>query len=383
MVPETPTTAPGQFTSRSSSTEPVCSPQARARTQGSARSEAPSRALSVVVADPTAAPWSTPRWVTNPDGALGPDPDAPRACLYSHKSAGGILRWSGEVISLAGEVGSGSEQAARSVKRGTITEWSERSRRRLVKMVLASEAAKWGQRGDMTAVLLVTLTYPGQDGREYIPHDGRVARAQRARFLQRWNRRFDGCRGVWKLEFQARAGEWAHDWERCAPHWTMWLEAPERVALPEIREWVSSTWWQLVGSQAQSHLLAGTRVEPWHGSLVGYALKYMRKGHDKEYQHRVPEGYVNPGRWWGLVRLPVRWTEIPLSERQFFTLRRLLIKSRQRVRRRRSRLKVLSRYGGLWMWTRRDGVARTADMVRAFMRGTQLAIDGVRGVTPR
>jgi hypothetical protein len=75
----------------------------------------------------------------------------------------------------------------------------------------------------------------------------------------------------------------------------------------------------------------------------------------------------------------VRWTEISLSEREFFTLRRLLIKSRQRVRRRRSRLKVLSRYGGLWMWTRRDGAARTAEMVRAFMRGMQLAIEGARG----
>src|ERR1700675_2191803 len=35
----------------------------------------------------------------------------------------------------------------------------------------------------------------------------------------------------------------------------------------------------------------------------------MRKGRDKEYQHRVPDGYVNLGRWWRLVGLPVRWTE--------------------------------------------------------------------------
>lgn len=311
-----------------------------------------------------------PRWVTDPD------PGEPRACSYGHISPGGILKWSGEVITLAGQMGGVKRRGVRWIKRGTITEWSSRSRRRLAQVVLASDAAKWGQPGNATEVRLVTLTYPGQDGRAFIPRDGRVAQTQRRGFLQRWKRRFGICRGVWKLEFQARSGEWANDWERCAPHWALWMEAPPTIPLVELQTWVSSTWWRIVASQAESHLRAGTRVEPWHGSLVRYALKYMRKGRDKEYQHRVPDGYVNVGRWWGLVGLPVRWVEASLSEAEFYRLRRLMIRSWKRVRRRRSPIRVRGRYAGLWMWTRRDGGARTTDMVRTFMRATQLALEG-------
>jgi hypothetical protein len=318
-----------------------------------------------------------PRWITEPNCDLGPDPADPRACLYGHKSAGGSLRWAGEVISLAGEMGGSTEERrARVVRRGVIVEWSGRSRGRLVKMVLASAAAKWGELEDPTRILLVTLTYPGQEGREYIPRDGRITHRQRGRFLERWERRFGGCRCVWKLEFQARAGDWPNDWERCAPHWTLWMDTPREVRLLDVREWVSRSWWEIVGSKAQAHLHAGTRVEPWRGPLVAYALKYMRKERDKEYQHRVPEGYVNVGRWWGLVGLRVRWVKAPLSERQFFTVRRLVIRSRRGVRRRRGRLRVRGRYAGMWMWTRRHGVARTGEMVNALMRGTQLAIEG-------
>jgi hypothetical protein len=131
-----------------------------------------------------------------------------------------------------------------------------------------------------------------------------------------------------------------------------------------------------VGSKAQAHLLAGTRVEPWRGPLVGYALKYMRKDRDKEYQHRVPDGYVNVGRWWGLVGLGVDWIEASLSEREFFTVRRLVMRSRRGVRQRGAQLRVRGRYAGMWMWTRRRGVARTGELVQALMRGTQLAIQG-------
>lgn len=382
-----PTAGFRPFTRGRSSIVPARPRRARARSaSGSARSDVAPRAQAIAASNPTAAPSESlsgaeevPRWVTDPDCDLGPDPAAPGACLYDHKSPGGILRWSGQVISLVGEIGGKQRKSQTESRRGLITGWSEASRRRLVKMVLASDAASWGQPDDPTVVLLVTLTYPGQDGRELIPHDGGVAHRHLARFLKRWLRYFGKLRGLWKLEFQARAGEWAHEWQRCAPHWTLWAEAPAGVSLTKLREWVSSHWWQIVGSEAESHLLAGTRVEPWHGSVVGYALKYLRKGRDKEYQHQVPDGYVKVGRWWNLVGLPVQWTEAALSEHEFFVARRLMIQSQKRVRRRRSPVKVLGRYAGLWMWTRRDGAARTREIVTALMRGVQLATAEGRG----
>lgn len=303
--------------------------------------------------------------------AGGRDPVNDRACLNGHKSPGGILRWSGQVISLVGETGGGTTKRHRPLTRGAITCWSERSRRRLVFTVLASPAASWGERDDPSKIYLVTLTYPGQDGCEHVPRDGRIAQAQRARFVKSWKRKFGGVRCVWKTEFQARAGEWEHDWQRCAVHWTFWIEAPDTVPLEAVREWVADRWWRIVGSGAGTHLAAGTKVQPWQGSLVRYALKYMGKGPDKEYQHRVPDGYVNVGRWWGLVGLPVRWIEVGLSEHEFFRGRRLILKSMQRARRRRGRVKIRGRYSGMWMWARRGGEVRTRELIEHTCGGSR------------
>jgi hypothetical protein len=365
--------------------DPVCpgltllAPPEQARARKGARSEIPPRDATTAALSSTAAltesrPDEPPRWVTDSDCDLGLSPDTPRACSYGHISPGGVLRWSGQVISLLGQIGGPKQRQNTKRPRGAITEWSQRSRGRLVLTVLASDAATWGQPEDSTIVLFVTLTYPGQDGREFIPSDGRKAHRQQRRFLEAWTQQFGACRTVWKLEFQARAGDWANDWERCAPHWCCWVEAPANTPISTVRDWVSTTWWRIVGSGARAHLVAGTRVEYWRGSFVGYALKYMRKGRDKEYQHRVPEGFTHVGRWWGLVGLRVRWIEIPLSAREFFALRRLMIRSRNTVRRRKSRLRVRGRYAGLWMWTRRNGKARTRQLVDEFMRGTQLAL---------
>jgi hypothetical protein len=138
--------------------------------------------------------------------------------------------------------------------------------------VLASDAATWGQPEDSTVVLFVTLTYPGQDSREFIPNDGRKAHRQQRRFLGAWTQQFGTCRAVWKLEFQARAGDWANDWERCAPHWCCWVEAPANTPISTVREWVSTTWGRIVthrlplerGAEA-IRLLTNRRA---HGKIV-------------------------------------------------------------------------------------------------------------------
>lgn len=41
--------------------------------------------------------------------------------------------------------------------------------------------------------------------------------------------------------------------------------------------------------------LRATWIE-WDGDPIRYMLKYLRKS-DKEYQHVVPAGYINVGRW--------------------------------------------------------------------------------------
>jgi len=136
---------------------------------------------------------------------------------------------------------------------------------------------------------MVTLTYP-----EGYPSDGAEVKNHLRRFLQevrRWDDRY--CRQVgvpsgshssfWFLEFQRRG----------APHFHIFLNrCPSK-------EWVSSKWYGIVGSEDIRHFQAGTRTEKLKSGRTGtisYASKYAAKLEQKS----VPEGYENVGRFWGV-----------------------------------------------------------------------------------
>lgn len=191
--------------------------------------------------------------------------------------------------------------ARRSSVRGKVREFSSRSRRRL-----AEVAHDLGELH--TPEWMVTLTLPGEwqsvcpDGRAFKRH----VMAWRRR-LDRWLRRggFDSWSGLWFCEFQ----------ERGAPHLHVILWGPglSNVGARAFAEWVSSSWASVVGHrdsvEREKHLRAGTRVERMRERHFGYAVKYAAKMQQK----RVPEGFRDVGRFWGVWRAaapkPVTWTE--------------------------------------------------------------------------
>ena len=190
---------------------------------------------------------------------------------------------------------------ARRSKRGRVREFSARSRRRLAEVAHdlgELHAPDW----------MVTLTMPAEwqsvcpDGRAFKRH----VLAWRRR-LERWLRRrgLDGWSALWFLEFQ----------ERGAPHLHVILWGPglSDLGARAFAEWVSSSWASVVAhsdpGEREKHLRAGTRVERMRERHFGYAVKYAAKMQQK----RVPEGFRDVGRFWGLWRAaapkPVTWTE--------------------------------------------------------------------------
>lgn len=161
-------------------------------------------------------------------------------------------------------------------KRGVISEFSERSKRNMVKATRESQ--------DQYRYF-ATLTYPN----EY-PIYGRVFKNHLRRFLQEL-RRYWARKGVpkietglfWFLEFQKRG----------APHYHLFTAA----FIP--KKWLSWCWFRIVGSKDERHLRAGTNVErlrAGRNGVVSYALKYARKSDQKD----VPSFISNVGRFWGI-----------------------------------------------------------------------------------
>lgn len=216
-----------------------------------------------------------------------------------------VLRVQGKVVSLEG---SAEGEMPLGGRRGAIKEWSTHSRARLWKTCLA---VSWS---DVGPLLMVTLTYPG--GGQWVPVDGQVAWKHLQAFRKRWEREYGQALCLWKQEFQARG----------ALHWMLFVQAPA-VDVVDVRTWVSEAWYEIVGSQEKNHLLAGTTVLMWQGDPTGYALKYLRKQGEKEYQHVVPAGYQHLGRWWGtwgqMPMLPEKVVELP--EKAFYQVRRMLV----------------------------------------------------------
>lgn len=181
--------------------------------------------------------------------------------------------------------------------RGEILYWSRKSKRRAVE---ALAAVDWDW---FKSCVMCTLTY-GKDGG---PVDGLLVRKD----FDRWKRAVErkavalgveGLAGVWKKEFQRRG----------APHFHVWLcfrgidvrgaDRPE--CFWELMRFCDEEWHRIVGNACPDHAKHGFRVDiiKSPGGMPGrYFKAYLRKsGVKKNYQNRVPDGYVNVGRFWGL-----------------------------------------------------------------------------------
>jgi hypothetical protein len=164
--------------------------------------------------------------------------------------------------------------------RGDITGFSVRSGQRMRKYLRGCEA-KYSA--------MLTLTYPGffeSDGAKVKKHLERFMRSLKCWFGSVWPERVNSAErfsAFWFLEFQ----------ERGAPHFHIFVNF-----LPHFK-WVAKTWYQIVNSEDERHLRAGTRTEKLNkgrGGTISYASKYAAKAAQKV----APEGYENLGRFWGV-----------------------------------------------------------------------------------
>lgn len=159
---------------------------------------------------------------------------------------------------------------------------------------------------------MLTLTLPGEwesvcpDGRRFKRHV-RALRKRLGRYLEAQGVSEWGA--LWFLEFQ----------ERGAPHLHACFWGVAAVDVEAMRAWVGEAWAAVVGHadpvERAKHHAAGTKWEVSRTGHFGYVSKYATKMRQK----RVPDGFRDVGRFWGIWRgsapKPVVWVEHrPLGE---------------------------------------------------------------------
>ena len=204
--------------------------------------------------------------------------------------------------------------------------------------------------------VVITLTYPAE-WRTWCP-TGADAKKQLVAFRRAWAKRWGEFQGIWKLEFQPRHKQPAE--RRFAPHFHILAVVPavdpskpvfQATAMADVREWVSRTWWEVVGSENDDHLKAGTRVDDADGEYPGRVVAYFAgytAGRSKEEQHKAPENWPGLGRFWGVVGIPSVEVSVLLSEAEFFAVRRVLAEVLAR-RRGRGRRSLRREDDGIWL----------------------------------
>ncbi|MDC7241168.1 MAG: hypothetical protein PQJ50_12505 [Spirochaetales bacterium] len=212
--------------------------------------------------------------------------------------------------------------------RGNVTDYSWKSRKRFYERLLCID---WNEIPEAN-ICFATLTYPDQ-----YPKDGieikRELDVLSKRMMRFGKTHYGDLSFVWKLEFQKRG----------APHYHFIIVTERPIILHDFRSWLSEAWadivkkWmeseniepELIESEHQKHLKAGTEADPVKKNKVGmisYLALYVggkTKKKAKEYQHHLPEEYSNVGRWWGIYgkSLKKKTTKITsLTEQEYYSM---------------------------------------------------------------
>jgi len=221
--------------------------------------------------------------------------------------------------------------------RGPINSWSWKSRSTMPRHFATLDYSPWIELQDKGwTVVMVTLTYPGE-WRDLVPGSSVAVRHLRA-FRERLSRSLgQPPLAIWKREFQRRG----------APHYHLLLPLPMTVGTESIHEWLSRSWYEIVGSGDQRHLAAGTGVDWAEGLRMVDPVRVSRyfSGHavpggqsKKEYQNVAPDMWRESGdvgRFWGYWGLRSVRESAQLDEHQLVEVRRLLRgldRSRRRTR---------------------------------------------------
>lgn len=222
--------------------------------------------------------------------------------------------------------------------RGQCGPYNRRSRGRFMQRMAAIPKRRFRKRS-----WFITLTYP-----EIWPSDP----AEWKRHLDNWfyvaHAAYPTAAFAWRLEPQARG----------APHYHLLAFGIEDLD----RDWLSRTWYEVVGSNDPRHLRAGTnreRLRSWAG-VLSYAAKYLGKVDGAP----LPPGWERVGRWWGIrypANLHIDLVSIPLRHSEFLTVRRTLaryLRAQWRDRppgsRRHRPSARRDRFQGLWLYAPDD-----------------------------
>lgn len=233
--------------------------------------------------------------------------------------------------------------------RGQIVGWSDASRARFTRTVLAVDWSSYDGR-----LAFLTLTYPGRSGEAFQCHDGRELKRHLKMWSERWKRRYGNLLGAWKVEFQKRG----------QPHLHLAMVVPAGEAIEDVRDWVRLNWWQVVGSSDAQHFAAGTETDWCRKSPVAYWLKNGVV--DKVHQNLVPDAFHDVGRIWGLWGVEPVWDRQEVTREEFVRLRRVLARlKRSKVRRRSFNRQAV----GVWAAT---GDADTVQTLLVLMRQGEL-----------
>ena len=166
-------------------------------------------------------------------------------------------------------------------RRRRVRGYSPDARRRL-RQEIHRLAARW----EKLRPIFITLTLPGKDW-EQIDY-----KAAFKRWRERLRALIPGVWGFWVIEYQKRG----------AVHYHLALdhEAVLRVSesLDALRQWVSQSWYESVGSGQEDHLKAGTNVRSFK-DLPGYLAKEMSKHLRQDADNQAVQRHT--GRFWGKI----------------------------------------------------------------------------------
>ena len=196
--------------------------------------------------------------------------------------------------------------------RGKVRDFSRASRRNLLRrLATINRNAFRALKGRM---VFVTLTYPHQ-----YPDNPELCKRHLKALRKRLQRQYGPFAAFWRMGIQRR-GAW---------HFHLLLfVGPPFGPIPELRRFVSRSWYEVTGKVSEGHLRAGTRVEAarkWR-QATGYAERYLAKPEE------FPGG-VQTGRIWGVWNgdlLPVSWETIEVGLKDAFRIRRIYRKLARR-----------------------------------------------------
>lgn len=192
--------------------------------------------------------------------------------------------------------------------RGKVSGFSRESRKRLLDFLNSVDKAA------LARGLFVTLTYPDR-----FPEESERWKRDLDTFLKRFLRKFPGASVVWRLELKPRkSGKSAGE---IAPHYHLLVFGLKLIPA----DWLSSAWYQVVGSNDERHLRAGTQVQRVKSrrGILFYASKYIAKTEDvADEVAKLPTGRV-----WGIVgreNLPLYLARALVTWEVFYRVRRVL-----------------------------------------------------------